>query len=470
MMKRTLSAAFLGFLLLYFAFPSPSFADSYYKGFLYTYQNNTYMMVPARGVFQSMGAEVKWFGDTQTVEITKDDLKIVLQINSTKAVVNGKSVEMPVPAIIKNDSTFLPLRFLAELIGGNKVKWEDATQTAVIPFNDSAIYVRAVDYDAEIQSFSTKINGISVTGVKIPYNSPYRPAVVLANNQIGTTQSLYDMAKSYNASVAINGTFFSAYNGHPDPWNTIIKSGKVVHVGNIGTVFGFTADGRVKMEKLRIKIEGGTNGSYSWPNNWYAYGFNHTPNENGVYIFTPEWGTRLGFSYGINVVVENGVVKDIKENQDVNIPANGYVINLTGSEEYLARVFEVGKTVEYRIVYTDADGNKVDWSDVVEAVGAGPTLVRNGEINVDPAGEGFTEAKILSLSFARSAIGVTPQGDILLVTVPNATVYQLVQIMKQLGAYNAMNLDGGASSGLYFKGKYLTAPGRNLSNALIFYK
>ena len=469
-MKKALLAAFLGFLLFYFAFPSPSFADSYYKGFLYTYQNNTYMMVPARGVFQSMGAEVKWFGDTQTVEITKDDLKIVLQINSTKAVVNGKSIEMPVPAIIKNDSTFLPLRFLAELIGGNKVKWEDATQTAVIPFNDSAIYVRAVDYDAEIQSFSTKINGISVTGVKIPYNSPYKPLVVLANNQIGTTQSLYDMAKLYNASAAINGTFFSAYNSRPDPWNTIIKSGKVVHIGNIGTVFGFTADGRVKMEKLRIKIEGGTNGSYSWPNNWYAYGFNHTPNGNGVYIFTPEWGISLGFSYGINIVVENGVVKYIKENQDVNIPANGYVINLTGSEEYLARVFEIGKTVEYRIVYTDADGNKVDWSDVVEAVGAGPTLVRNGEINVDPVSEGFTEAKILSLSFARSAIGVTPQGDILLVTVPNATVYQLAQIMKQLGAYNAMNLDGGASSGLYFKGKYLTAPGRNLSNALIFYK
>jgi hypothetical protein len=34
-------------------------------------------------------------------------------------------------------------------------------------------------------------------------------------------------------------------------------------------------------------------------------------------------------------------------------------------------VFEVGKTVEYRIVYTDAEGNKIDWSDVVEAVGAG---------------------------------------------------------------------------------------------------
>ncbi|WP_233432483.1 MULTISPECIES: phosphodiester glycosidase family protein [Thermoanaerobacterium] len=42
--------------------------------------------------------------------------------------------------------------------------------------------------------------------------------------------------------------------------------------------------------------------------------------------------------------------------------------------------------------------------------------------------------------------------------------------MKDLGAYDAMNLDGGASSGIYFKGEYLTKPGRDLSNALIFYK
>jgi len=37
--------------------------------------------------------------------------------------------------------------------------------------------------------------------------------------------------------------------------------------------------------------------------------------------------------------------------------------------------------------------------------------------------------------------------------------------MQKLGAYNAMNIDGGASSGLYYKGKLLTIPGRDLSNA-----
>lgn len=449
-----------------------TYADASYTGFLYTYQGNDYMMVPARGVFQSMSAEVQWIESTQKIQISKNGLKISLQINNTNALVNGENKQMPVPPIIKNDTTYLPLRFLSEIIGGNKVEWDQTTQTALIPYNGSHIYVKAVDYNNDITSFTQKVEGITATIVKIPANSGYRPAAVLANNKVGSTQSLYDMAKYYSAVAAINGTFFSAYDGHPDPWNTIIKDGKVIHVGNIGTVFGFTGDGRVKMDKLRINIVGSTNGSYNWPNNWYAYGFNHMPAQDGssVYIFTPDWGTSLGFNYGINIVVENGTVTNIVENQDVNIPSNGYVINLNGDEKYLAKTFWTGKSVDYKINFKNANGDDVDWSDVVTAIGAGPTLIKNGDINVDPTSEGFTEAKILSLSYARSAIGVTKQGDILLVTVPSATIYQLAHIMKDLGSYNAMNLDGGASSGLYFKGSYLTKPGRNLSNALIFYK
>lgn len=477
-MKKTPLLFLFTFLYLFFFTLSPAYADAYYEGFLYPYKGSSYMMVPARSVFQSMGAQVQWFADTQKVEIKKDPLIIQLQINNTQALVNGEIRQMPVPAIIKEGFTFLPLRFLAELIGKEGVRWEASTQTAVIPFNNSSIYVKAVNYygnpaannNAEIQSFSTKIKNVQITGIKIPYNSAYKPAVVLANNQLGTTQNLYDMAKSYNASAAINGTFFSAYSGKPVPWNTIIKGGKIVHAGDVGTVFGFTADRKVKMEQLKIYIKGATDGSYEWPHNWYAYGFNHVPGEDTIYIFTPEWGTSLGFSQGINIAVANGIVKDIKEKQDMIIPPNGYVINFTGSCENLAKIFEIGQAVEYRVVYYDKSGREVSWSDVVEAVSAGPTLVKNGEIKADPAGEGFTEPKILSLAMARSAIGVTLQGDILLVTAPSATIQQLAQVMKELGAYNAMNLDGGASSGLYLNGKYLTRPGRELSNALIFYK
>jgi exopolysaccharide biosynthesis protein len=45
---------------------------------------------------------------------------------------------------------------------------------------------------------------------------------------------------------------------------------------------------------------------------------------------------------------------------------------------------------------------------------------------------------------------------------------QWAAVMLKLGAYQAMNLDGGASSGLLLKNKTITAEGRLLSNALLF--
>jgi Cft2 family RNA processing exonuclease len=98
-----------------------------------------------------------------------------------------------------------------------------------------------------------------------------------------------------------------------------------------------------------------------------------------------------------------------------------------------------------------------------------PTLVKNGVIQCDPMSEGFSSYKILSMSGARSAIGVTRDRTLLMVTC-SCTVEQLAGVMKSLGACDAMNLDGGASSSLWVQGKYLVSPGRNISNALLVLK
>ena len=101
------------------------------------------------------------------------------------------------------------------------------------------------------------------------------------------------------------------------------------------------------------------------------------------------------------------------------------------------------------------------------AIQAGPRLVRDGKVDLDVEGERFQDPKILTNSGARSALGITRDHKLMLVTVPAATIPQLAEIMRQAGAWQAMNLDGGASSGLYYNGKYVTTPGRLLSNALI---
>lgn len=101
------------------------------------------------------------------------------------------------------------------------------------------------------------------------------------------------------------------------------------------------------------------------------------------------------------------------------------------------------------------------------ALQAGPRLLVNGKVAVDVTAEGFRDPKIRTGGGARSALGLTRDHKLILLTTSGATISQLAQIMKQAGAYQAMNLDGGASSGLYYNGKYLTTPGRLISNALV---
>lgn len=104
---------------------------------------------------------------------------------------------------------------------------------------------------------------------------------------------------------------------------------------------------------------------------------------------------------------------------------------------------------------------------VQEAIQVGPRLLTNGAVTVDPIAEGFSSHKILSSPGARSAIGILPNRQLVFVTTSGATVQQLASVMKQLGAVDAMNSDGGASSGLYANGKNITTPGRDIAVALL---
>ncbi|HZW48542.1 MAG TPA: phosphodiester glycosidase family protein [Bacillota bacterium] len=51
-------------------------------------------------------------------------------------------------------------------------------------------------------------------------------------------------------------------------------------------------------------------------------------------------------------------------------------------------------------------------------------------------------------------------------TVANISIADLAFVVKELGAENAINLDGGDSSAFYLDGVYDTKPSRGLSNAV----
>jgi hypothetical protein len=92
---------------------------------------NGRVMVPLRGVFEEMGAEVHWDGVNRAVHVNDMDSMITLRINSTTATVDGRYVELDVPAMLIRGRTMVPLRFLSENVG-HDVYWNAPLRTVEI--------------------------------------------------------------------------------------------------------------------------------------------------------------------------------------------------------------------------------------------------------------------------------------------------------------------------------------------------
>jgi len=86
-------------------------------------------LVPLRGIFEALGAEVQYDQPAGKIMVTKDNVTIILKINSKSVTKNGKTEIIDEPAILINNRTFVPLRFIGEALGAD-VKW-DSKQNAV---------------------------------------------------------------------------------------------------------------------------------------------------------------------------------------------------------------------------------------------------------------------------------------------------------------------------------------------------
>ncbi len=92
---------------------------------------NDFTLTPARFVAESLGADVAWDGIERKVTITKGDTVIELVIDNPVARVNGQEVTLDVAPCIINDFTYTPARFVAENLGCD-VEWDGANRTVLI--------------------------------------------------------------------------------------------------------------------------------------------------------------------------------------------------------------------------------------------------------------------------------------------------------------------------------------------------
>lgn len=135
----------------------------------------------------------------------------------------------------------------------------------------------------------------------------------------------------------------------------------------------------------------------------------------------------------------------------VRMPLRGCVVSIPAG--VLPRVPKQGDTVTLQF-----QTNVRSRTRFMNAVSGTPRLVRSGTAKHEADIEGSTGRRFIQQNLARTAIGVDRSGNKIIVAAirasdgstgtMGATLKQTADVMRLLGAYHAINLDGGGSTGM----------------------
>ena len=386
------------------------------------------------------------------------------------------------------------------LDGKTENQWNNNTQS--MDFNIFSIwYVNNLPTDNTGVYLYTPTRGTSIwlstgTAIEVINNTVTR---VLKNPQQTTIPS--------NGYIIYYGPYSAEdnyINSRFKPGRTVSFSHNLIPVGEKTQVASIApVQVSAKQTKLFGSLDKKTNNNWNNKKNdmdfnlfniWFI---NNKPiDSSGVYLYTPERGSTFTVPQGNAVTVMSGEVSKVElQTTTISIPVNGYVIYYgkdAVNDEYITKRFEIGRTVDFyhetslkidtlNIMNKAIDDNRaallegigttastgLDLNAAEYMITAGPFLVKDGKIIANAIAQGFTEEKITVNRAQRSALGITKDNKLKLVTGNNLNIDELAQVMIALGCERAMNLDGGASSALYAKGKMLTTPGRKLNTVLM---
>jgi len=322
-----------------------------------------------------------------------------------------------------------------------------------------ALGVKHIQMVKYINSRPVKIN---VVEVNRQLNSNIKMMPEMASSfSLNGRRTIRTIAQKNNSIAAVNCTYFKPQTGVP--LGMIMKDGQIL----TGPIFNRVAmgitdngfkmarmdlDGKVYSKKVSIKID-----NINQPRMLATY----------VIAYTPQWGKMAPVApkYGIQIAVVNGEVTNLST-QPIEIPKNGFVIS--GPAKKIEEIIQE-KDIKLEVK------TQPEWNDVDQIVSGGPYLLKNGNIYIDTKEE---KLNAITGKNPRTAIGYTKDGNLIMVTVDGRekasvgmTLGELAWFMKSIGAYEAMNLDGGGSSVMYVKGNIVNSPAQKggiaISNAFV---
>jgi exopolysaccharide biosynthesis protein len=357
-----------------------------------------------------------------------------------------------------------------------------------------------VSLTEEIDSFPPEIIHVLTVDLTVPgVHLELMPALDSVTGPTGNIhqgrEEVRSIATRHSAIAAVNGDYFPLTG---DPLGAAVTNGSLYSEPYPGrSVMGVEQDGRTAI----FDILGFLGELQSQQDQLTALtGIDRmvsATDTSDLVVFTPTFGPFAGIRTGCDEIVltgvnlpfrpsklEIGTVSAIYTNATVGaaIPPDGAVLAaLPGgsASTFLLNNLHIGDRAEFVCAIApmqvlpnalklsflprdandepidqsaDADSLALNWATASQVVGGGPHLIVNGVIDIDGIQEGFDNSFINDPN-PRTAVGVTSDGKLLLITVDGrqamskgVTLPELATILLRYGAVNAINLDGGGST------------------------
>lgn len=174
---------------------------------------NDYTLVPAREVFEELGAVVGWNGATQEVYVAYGADLVVLQINNSVANLNGNPIIMDSAPKIINEKTMIPIRFASEALGF-QVGWDGTNRIVSVKSPEPSESVPEIpienggnsnEVNHETNQGSVVDEGVANTGSIVPAVD-VSDAKIEEKNYPETTISNLTVPSGSNHSITIGAS------------------------------------------------------------------------------------------------------------------------------------------------------------------------------------------------------------------------------------------------------------------------
>lgn len=314
--------------------------------------------------------------------------------------------------------------------------------------------------------------------------------VILTEQPTKGCETIGSMTGRRGAVLGVNADFFPMGTDRAgDPLGVCIIDGELVSEPSFRhAVAAILSDGTCRFDnpiwQAKLSLTSGVSRQID--------GINRDRETNQVIAYTGMFDSQTRSKYkgteiicsAENLPVQCGKTIDLTvvevrpDSVHTPIPKDGMVLSAGGpAASFLKANLKPGDKLTVRFDIKSTNG--IDWTQVQQAVGGRPWILKDGKEHIsleyERVGASFSTAR-----HPRTALGATADGKLMMVTVDGRqsisrgiNLPDLSAVMKRLGATDAINLDGGGSTTMSYRGGIVNSLSggimRNVANGVLVF-